>query len=144
MYLDQLREDIKKRLQELEPYVREYDSLQAALENLNQITPQSVLREHREGEVRRRDVGLSDRMLQLLNQEPGLRAREIADRLGANPTSVHSTLTRLRQLNRVRNDEYGRNYPVPGAEPQGGEAQPEATSKQKDAASEPEPAETTA
>src|SRR5215210_4034440 len=91
-------QEIRDRLKELEPLVREHAELERALSAL-EANEQERLPRGRAGRGRGRGrttasrAGRGERRQQLfevLNAEPGLRPSEAARRLGINPSQLHS------------------------------------------------------
>ena len=106
--LNRTTQEIRSRLKELEPLVREHERLQAALTALESSVGEKSAppRRGRAGRGRGRGpttagrAGRGERrqqLLEVLNGEPGLRPSEAAKRMGINPAQLHALARRLEE-----------------------------------------------
>src|SRR5215210_745983 len=105
--LNRTTQEIRDRLKELEPLVREHERLQAALKALEGSRgDKSVPRRGRAGRGRghgpttSRRAGRGERrqqLLDVLNAEPGLRPSEADKRIGINPAQLHALVKRTEE-----------------------------------------------
>ena len=115
--LDQIRRQVDDRLRELEPLVAEYEQLMAIRSNLDAVpsTPAAP----RTGRRRARPAAAKDgatgprgtRTLELVREEPGLTAAELAERMGIKRNYLYRVMPRLQDQGQVlkRGDRY---YPA--------------------------------
>jgi transcriptional regulator with GAF, ATPase, and Fis domain len=114
--LERAREEIRARLEELEPLVTEHERLQralSALEASDQPTPPNggTVERQRPGTSRRAKRGERRRqLLELLETEPGLRPSQAAERMSIDPNQLRSLAKRLEEEGSVQRRE-GRLYP---------------------------------
>ena len=112
-------DEIRSRLKELEPEVREHERLQGALRAL-ESSGEKAASSSREGSrgtrVRRRTssgrAGRGERrqqLLRILQAEPGRRPSEAAHLMGVNPSQLHSLTRRLEEVGEVERKD-GRLY----------------------------------
>ncbi len=114
-FLDKTRDEIAARMRELEPSVGEYHRLEAAAAALAGLRRSSApvgttpkpsdkraptTAPRRRAKPRQRAAraprgARASEALSLLRERPGLRASEVAERIGASRTHVHALLARL-------------------------------------------------
>ena len=126
--LSRTTREIRDRLSELEPLVREHERLQAALAALESSGGESETRRGRSaggrgagGRGRQRTTsrraGRGERRQQLLDvvrAEPGLRPSEAARRMGINPAQLHALVKRTEEEGAVERRD-GALYPATSA-----------------------------
>jgi len=99
--------EIRARIKELEPQVREYERLQGALAALDaRDAPQKRERGRRPTQTARRKQGTKRRagrgqrkeqLLRVVGEEPGLRPSEAARRVGIQPSQLHTLARGLQE-----------------------------------------------
>jgi len=119
--LSRTTQEIRDRLKELEPLVREHERLQSALKALETSdAPRSHPRRGRTGKgggrkpTTSRRAGRGERRQQLLdvvNAEPGLRPSEAAKRIGINPAQLHALVKRTEEAGALKRRD-GALYPA--------------------------------
>ena len=113
-------DEIRSRLKELEPQVREHERLQSALRALEssgeKVSPSSPEKPSGNIRVRRRRssgrAGRGERrqqLLRILQAEPGRRPSEAAHLMGINPSQLHSLTRRLEEVGEIERKD-GRLY----------------------------------
>ena len=114
--LSRTTQEIRDRLKELEPLVREHERLQSALKALE--TSDAPRSHPRRGRSRKpttsRRAGRGERRQQLLdvvNAEPGLRPSEAAKRIGINPAQLHALVKRTEEAGALKRRD-GALYPA--------------------------------
>jgi DNA-binding MarR family transcriptional regulator len=116
--VDRATQQIRDRLQELEPLLKEQRQLQRALEALEQTGGRrSSARHPRTTTTRpRRTKGSSRRakrgerqeaLLKAIRRNPGSRPADLARALGVAPSQAHNLLRRLQESDRVERREGG-------------------------------------
>ena len=104
--LSRTTQDIRDRLKELEPLVREHERLTGALAALESSAGGTAPRRSQSGNGRKRRpttsrrAGRGERRQQLLdvvNAGPGLRPSEAARRMGINPAQLHALVKRTEE-----------------------------------------------
>ena len=116
--LERTKQEIRARLNEIEPLVAERDRLRAALEALEageapKRTSRRTNRQRGRPTVSPR-AGRGERrtqLLELLRTEPGLRPAEAARRMGINPAQLHSLARRLEENGELERRD-GALYPA--------------------------------
>ncbi len=114
--LERAREEIRARLEELEPLVTEHARLQdalSALEASDQPTPPSRATGGGRRPATSRRAGRGERrrqLLELLETEPGLQPSQAARRMSIHPNQLRSLAKRLEDEGSVQRRE-GRLYP---------------------------------
>ena len=124
-------EEIRARLKELEPLVREHKRLQAALTALEASGGEKRLprrgragRGRGKGATTSRRAGRGERrqqLLEVLQAEPGLRPSEAAKRMGINPAQLHALVKRTEEEGAVERRD-GALYPASVGAPEEGPA----------------------
>jgi hypothetical protein len=115
--LQRARAEIRARVKELEPLVKEHGRLQSALKALEASDqPASTRRQRSAGGRQRRTPARRagrgkrrEQLLELLGADPGLRPAEAAHRMSINPSQLHSLAKRLEEEGSVQRQE-GRLY----------------------------------
>jgi hypothetical protein len=117
--------DIRARLKELEPLVREHERLQAALSALEGSGGQkSQPRRGRGGTGPRRRQTSSGRasrgerrqqLLRVVQAEPGVRPSKAAHQMGINPAQLHSLSRRLEEAGELQRRDGGLYLAPPDA-----------------------------
>lgn len=111
-FLDQKREEIRVRLQELAPLVEEHSRLQAALlalEGIADTPPASAVtprprkpssrtgrRSGRQAAAQGAGTARADQALQAIQTSPGITVKQLAETLGINPNYLYRLLPKLR------------------------------------------------
>src|SRR5829696_9135921 len=132
--LHRTTEEIRARLKELEPLVREHERLQAALTALEGSGSEKRLpRLGRAGRGRGRGPSTSGRagrgerrqqLLEVLSAQPGLRPSEAA-KMGINPAQLHALVRRLEEEGALERRD-GALYPASSEAALGDPPAPEA------------------
>jgi hypothetical protein len=116
-FLDDKKNEIKSRLEELKGYVEEHHKLQAALDALDGVNLASARAQGTNGGARRgRPRGTGTRAMEAIEavtKEPGLTAGEIAERMGINQNYLYRVLPALEQEGKL--EKRGRGWYLPAA-----------------------------
>jgi predicted HTH transcriptional regulator len=103
--VDRIRRELAERLAELEPAVEEYHTLERVRAAMGEGEAPGRRRRSRRGPqtgARRAARGERERqILPLLRENPEISASELARRLESTPSTVRTTLARLRRRGRV-------------------------------------------
>ena len=108
--------DIRARLKELEPLVREHEQLQRALTALEASGKQTSTRRARgggNGRGRRTTTSRAGRgerrqqLLRVLQAEPGRRPSEVARHMGINPSQLHPLARKLEEQGEIERRDGG-------------------------------------
>lgn len=114
--LDSIREDIMRRLAEIEDAVKEHKRLKAALDALDgrTATPAAVAAPSGRRPGRPRGSGTrAQEAIAAVTAEPGLTAGEIAERMGINQNYLYRVLPNLQQDGKLV--KKGRGWYLPDA-----------------------------
>jgi predicted HTH transcriptional regulator len=136
--VDRIRRELAERLAELEPAVEEYHTLERVRAAMGEGEAPGRRRRSRRGPqtgARRAARGERERqILPLLRENPEISASELARRLESTPSTVRTTLARLRRRGRV--DREGSKWIVraEGEQPEAAEAAGAAPNVTPDAA----------
>jgi sugar-specific transcriptional regulator TrmB len=118
-FLDDKKNEIKSRLEELKSAVEEHERLQAALDALEGVNRAGAARatpNGGSGARRGRPRGTGTRAqeaIEAVTKEPGLTAGEIAERMGINQNYLYRVLPALEQDGKL--EKRGRGWYLPGA-----------------------------
>ncbi|MDO9355692.1 MAG: hypothetical protein Q7T55_18475 [Solirubrobacteraceae bacterium] len=116
-FLDDKKNEIKSRLEELRGYVEEHERLQAALDALDGVNRTPAARTQSAGGARRgRPRGTGTRAqeaIEAVTKEPGLTAGEIAERMGINQNYLYRVLPALEQDGKL--EKRGRGWYLTGS-----------------------------
>lgn len=116
-FLDDKKNEIKSRLEELRGYVEEHARLQAALDALEGVNRSSSSGAASSSGARRgRPRGTGTRAqeaIEAVTKEPGLTAGEIAERMGINQNYLYRVLPALEQDGKL--EKRGRGWYLPGS-----------------------------
>ncbi|SEH10542.1 winged helix-turn-helix domain-containing protein [Thermoleophilum album] len=115
-FLDQKVKEMEARLRELRPLVDEYERLQKALSALRGAVTQATRSEGgrrarrrgggRRGPRRPRGTRAAE-ALELITQNPGIKVRELAERMGITPNYVYQLVPKLESEGKVERRDGG-------------------------------------
>ena len=115
-FLDDKKNEIKSRLEELRGAVEEHARLQAALDALEGVNRSGAGSTASTGARRGRPRGTGTRAqeaIEAVTKEPGLTAGEIAERMGINQNYLYRVLPALEQDGKL--EKRGRGWYLPGS-----------------------------
>ena len=112
-FLDQKVREIRARLHDIEPLVREYNRLRDALNALmpgrRDSTPTKANRSQsprtgtrRQGRPRAGQPTRADRLVELVNAQPGITVAQAAKAMSVAPNGLYQVVAKLSQEGRVR------------------------------------------
>ena len=114
--LKRTTDEIRARVKELEPQVREHERLRAALQSLEGSGERSRGRPRSSGRpsTRRRTTSgragrgeRRDQLLRVVQAEPGVRPSKAAHQMGINPSQLHSLSRRLEEAGELERRDGG-------------------------------------
>jgi sugar-specific transcriptional regulator TrmB len=113
-FLDDKKNEIKARLEELKAYVEEHERLQSALDALDGVNrgPARAAGGARRGRPRGTGTRATE-AIEAVTKEPGLTAGEIAERMGINQNYLYRVLPNLEQDGKL--EKRGRGWYLPGS-----------------------------
>jgi hypothetical protein len=116
--LDRTRQELRERLKELEPVVREHERIRSALAALeSQGLPARGRERQRSQRARRKQAKRAgpgerrEQVLRVVGEEPGLRPSEAARRVGIQPSQLHALVKRLEDEGAIERRD-GNLYPA--------------------------------
>lgn len=117
-FLDDKKNEIKSRLEELRGAVEEHERLQAALDALDGVNRSGGGNSSSAGggarRGRPRGTGTrAQEAIEAVTKEPGLTAGEIAERMGINQNYLYRVLPALEQDGKL--EKRGRGWYLPGS-----------------------------
>ncbi len=115
-FLDDKKNEIKARLEELRAAVEEHERLQSALDALEGVNRAGARAAAPGGARRGRPRGTGTRAqeaIEAVTKEPGLTAGEIAERMGINQNYLYRVLPALEQDGKL--EKRGRGWYLPGS-----------------------------
>jgi hypothetical protein len=134
--LTRTTDEIRSRIKELEPLVREHERLQEALSALEGSSRDSSVHARRRGgggRPRKRSSGRAGRgerrqqLLRVVQAEPGVRPSKAAQQMGIAPAQLHSLSRRLEEAGELERRDGGLHLASGSTE--GGEDAPQVEAK---------------